>query len=157
DDVSRLPDEDLARLYAQPAEAPAAAAVTELLRRHDGSLRAQALRRAGRGLADEALQEMRLRLWKYRCRYDPRRLAWRSWAGMILDQRCIDLLRRRARLPPTQEQDDLPDPVDGTTREQRNDFEAALEECLQGLSPENRNLIRRRFWEEKTLQEIADE
>jgi RNA polymerase sigma-70 factor, ECF subfamily len=155
-DLTRLADDDLARIYKDPPETPAAAALTELLRRHDSSLRGQVSKRVGRDLAEDALQDMRLRLWKYRCRYDPGRLRWRNWAGMLLDQVAIDLLRRRAGLPAAAEPEVLAEHVDATTREQRNDFDAALEECLQALSLENRNLLRRRFWQDQNLEEIAD-
>lgn len=87
-------DDDLMRrVRARDQDAFAA-----LYRRHDGAALSLALRICGeRALAEDAVQEAFLSLWRSCSQYDARRGNLRSWVLTIVHNRAIDVLRRGAQ------------------------------------------------------------
>src|SRR5262245_59286445 len=88
-------ERELERVYAGDDEAAARAALIELRRLHDGTLRAQAHRQCGGSaeMRDEALQRLDLRLWEKRKNYAPEKGRWIAWAKTLLRNIIIDLFR----------------------------------------------------------------
>ena len=50
--------------------------------------------------AEDAVQEIYLRLWQTADRYDPRRAKLVTWVMLLTRRRLLDRLRRRASTPP---------------------------------------------------------
>lgn len=87
-------DEDLMRRVRDRDQEAFAA----LYRRHDGAALSLALRICGeRALAEDAVQEAFLSLWRSCSQYDARRGNLRSWVLTIVHNRAIDVLRRGAQ------------------------------------------------------------
>ena len=73
-------------------------AFAEIFRRHHAAAFARALRICGeRSLAEDAVQEAFLSLWRSCARYDGQRGNVRSWVLTIVHNRAIDVLRRGAQ------------------------------------------------------------
>jgi RNA polymerase sigma-70 factor (ECF subfamily) len=93
--LARLSDEQLMSLVALERSQ---LAFSTLYDRHAGIAFAAALRICGeRPLAEDAVQEAFLSVWRARLRYDSRRGSVRGWMLRIVHNRAIDLLRRGPR------------------------------------------------------------
>jgi RNA polymerase sigma-70 factor (ECF subfamily) len=75
-----------------------AAALTRLHDRHASVARAIAFRTLrDRTLAEDAVQEAFVDLWRTAGRFDPARSSVRSWVCVLAHRRAVDLARREAR------------------------------------------------------------
>jgi RNA polymerase sigma-70 factor, ECF subfamily len=93
--LARLSDEQLMSLVALDRSQLAFGALYD---RHAGIAFAAALRICGeRPLAEDAVQEAFLSMWRARRRYDSRRGSVRGWVLRIVHNRAIDLLRSGPR------------------------------------------------------------
>jgi RNA polymerase sigma-70 factor (ECF subfamily) len=137
-----------------------AAALTELIRRHQGRLYQVAYRLLKDPLeAEDALQEVFLKVHEHAHRFEPR-ASVSAWLNRITANYCLNLLR--ARHPQDSlDREDAPqvahpgaDPLQAL---EEQDLSRRLEELLNGL-PENqrRALILKRFGD-LSYQEIAQE
>jgi len=73
-------------------------ALAVLHRRHAAVARGLAFRvLRDRGLAEDAVQEAFVDLWKTAARFDPARSSVRSWICLLTHRRAVDLARREAR------------------------------------------------------------
>ena len=71
-------------------------ALRELYRRHSRLAYLLAFRILGREeLAEDAVQEAFLRLWRNAHRFRPERGSFTTWFGRVVRNLCIDMLRRR--------------------------------------------------------------
>lgn len=116
-------------------------------------------------LAEDALQDCFLKVWRKADSYEPGKGAPLAWLSAIARYRALDLLRRR---PPEVNQTDFgtadwPDPaepVDAPNSPLREicaeeDLEA-LRHCLATLSPEQRQSILLAYHDGYTHQELAE-
>ena len=75
-------------------------AFSELYARYSGPLFSLAVRMVGNGGdAEEMLQDAFVKIWRNAATYDPRLSRPFTWAVTIMRRTCIDLLRRRRRVP----------------------------------------------------------
>jgi RNA polymerase sigma-70 factor (ECF subfamily) len=144
-DLVGEPDEELARrLLVRDFEA-----FTLLYDRHTDAVYGMAVYMLGRDEAEEAVQEVFLRLWKRRDRYEPGRGAFRPWLLSLARHHFLDLLRHRAverRLQAAKDmekqlaalEDDSPDAADHAWRRQRA---VALRRALATIPEEQRKVI----------------
>jgi RNA polymerase sigma-70 factor (ECF subfamily) len=121
-DLRLLADEDLMQLVREN-DASAFAVVYE---RHADAAFSLAYRMCGkRGLAEDALQEAFLSLWRSGGRYDRTRGSVRNWVLGIVHNRAIDALRR------------------GTVHERRRASDAGIEDRLEAPERTDQEVGRR--------------
>ncbi len=108
-------------------------------------------------LAEDAVQEAFLALWRSAARYHAERATVRSWLLTLVHRRAIDLVRREQHqrtLPPPEEQElPAPDPIGATAilGEERRLVVAALE----SLPADHRQLLELAYYGGLSQSEIA--
>ena len=110
------------------------------------------------GLAEEALQDTFVQVWRNAVRFRPEKGSARAWLYALLRYRLINQHRRAKRdeaeaLPG----DDWPDP--GPNPEQcsmQSDQRRAMQECLRGLQGDRRRPILMAFYQGFTYEQIAE-
>jgi RNA polymerase sigma-70 factor (ECF subfamily) len=89
------------------------AAFTQLVERHLNLVHQFALRSSNQPAdADEMAQESFLRLWQKASSYHPGRVKFTTWLLQITRNQCIDLARRNASRPSSQQSQELPSTSD---------------------------------------------
>ncbi|HEX8122308.1 MAG TPA: sigma-70 family RNA polymerase sigma factor [Solirubrobacteraceae bacterium] len=133
-------------------------AARALYRTYSGELYGFALNRLGdRGLAEEVVQDVFLRVWRHAPEYDAGRGSVRTWLYGIARNAIVDLERHRSRRPPmaARDQDDeasasADEPIERALL--RWQVQAALER----LTPEHREVVRLAHLGGLSVKEIAD-
>lgn len=121
---------------------------------HGGELYGYARRALGDALlAEEAVQEVFLRAWRARDRFDPDVATVRTWLFAILRNVVVDLARRRAR---DDRRDDFAEPLtaDGAEAVLRS---WQVEDALRRLSPHHRDVLVRTYFLDRPPAEVATE
>ncbi len=119
-----------------------------------------------RDWAEDALQECYVRIWQHAERYTPERGSPMAWLASIARYRALDLLRaRRPELSATDLQSDggedarpleVEDPAQSPDdHASESEGLARLDECLQDLAPEQREVLLAAYYEGYTHTEIA--
>lgn len=140
-------------------------AVSRLYDRHAPLLLALARRILGSTAdAEEVLQEVFLHVWDHCGRYDPARSSVSTWLVLLTRSRAIDRLRHRNVVERTHEQahasSEVTDPREDASpegpaavfiRERRERVRRELE----GLSPEQRQVLEMAFYDGLSQSEIA--
>lgn len=117
-----------------------------------------------RGLADESLQEVYIRVWQKAESYDPERGAPMTWLLSIARYRALDLIRQRSG-PETAADGPMesvalyelagslhdPESDAGTLESLQN-----LQNCLEALSEEQRKSILMAYYEGYSHSELAE-
>jgi RNA polymerase sigma-70 factor (ECF subfamily) len=110
-----------------------------------------------RAEAEDALQEVYLRIWDNANRYAVNGLSPMTWLITVARNRAID--RLRARRAPTQDIADLPDLADaGPTPEQAAVASATrtqIDTCMDELPAERADAVRRAYLDGETYQDLA--
>lgn len=116
-----------------------------------------------RAEAEDAVQEIFIRLWKTAGRYDPNRAALVTWVMLISRRHLVDKLRRsKARIkatsldsavagPPAADEDS------DTPRMVRDERFAALMVRIQALPELQRTVVTRAYLGGQTLRQIGEE
>ena len=115
-----------------------------------------------RAEAEDAVQEVFIRLWQTADRYDPRRAKLVTWVMLIARRHLIDRLRRSAVRPGTnaldEERGGAAAPPErrafGTEWEERNDH---LLKRIQELPELQRVVIERAYLQGYTLREVSEQ
>ncbi len=134
-------------------------ALEALYDRHGGLAIALAQRMLGdRDLAEDAVQDAFVALWRSASAFDPNRCAPRTWLLSIVRNRCIDELRRQttnakrssaiAQQPPALDDDPWPETWKRTCG-------AAVRRALADLPPEQREVVELGFYRGLSHAEIA--
>ena len=135
-------------------------AVGECMDRYGGLVWSLA-RRMAPAVAEDAVQEIFIDLWKSADRFDPGKASEKTFIATIARRRLIDRLRRQGRRPQMRS---LPEP-DEPMAEPSVDEHLAIERgaearsaarYLNELRPEQRNVIRLSVVEGMSHSEIAD-
>lgn len=151
---TKFGDLELIRGCAQGDES----ALAELYDRHAGLCRHRAvevLRSAP--LADEAVQDAFLDLWRTAPGFDPTRAAVRTWLCVLVHRRAVDIARREARHHLAADDLPAPDPASYTAEElllvqiDRRRVRTALER----LSPAHQQVIELAYWGGLSQSQIA--
>jgi RNA polymerase sigma-70 factor (ECF subfamily) len=116
----------------------------------------QMLRREA--LAEEALQEAFVQIWRDAATFDPQRSLAMAWVGTIVRHRCLDLLRkRRSEFPLAEDASDIVDEDAGPLELVAHwSDQYALGNCLQSLSKQQRVSVTMAFYRGLTHQEVSD-
>jgi RNA polymerase sigma-70 factor (ECF subfamily) len=114
--------------------------------------------------ADDAVQEIFVRLWKTADRYDPRKAALVTWVMLLTRRHLVDKLRRkRARIKTTGYEDtgyggDTARVLaDVSERMERDENFAALMKRVDALPELQRTVVIRAYLGGQTLRQISDE
>ena len=134
-------------------------ALTVLYQRYGRLAYALALRAVNEsGIAEEIVQEAFIALWRSAEHYREDRCSPRAWLMTIVRNRSIDELRRRGREPQRSEIDaDQPSAIEDDPWPEVWKFHCAdkIRGALEGLPPEQRNVIELAFFGGLTHAEIA--
>ncbi|RNC80798.1 MAG: sigma-70 family RNA polymerase sigma factor [Phycisphaera sp.] len=111
--------------------------------------------------AEDAVQEVFVRLWKTSDRYDPSRAALVTWVLLITRRHLVDRLRRtQSRIKPVKMNEEftppVAEPVDGGALEQEERF-ASLMEKVQALPELQKTVVMRAYLGGQTLRQIGEE
>lgn len=116
-----------------------------------------------RAEAEDAVQEVFVRLWRTAGRYDPKRAALVTWVMLISRRHLVDKLRRsRARLRPSsldaapQTDAAAPDSWSGS-RMERDERYAALLRRIETLPDLQKTVVMRAYLGGQTLRQIGEE
>jgi RNA polymerase sigma-70 factor, ECF subfamily len=156
--LRRLADEELMRLVAD--NDPDAFQV--VLERHAEAAFALACRMVRRrALAEDAVQEAFISLWRSGGSYDPARGSVRNWTLQIVHRRAIDALRRDSTLQARQVSDDglhewLHAPEQTDIEAVRRDEAQQLRCALDRLPEEQSQVIELAYFSGFTHTEISD-
>lgn len=113
-----------------------------------------------RSEAEDAVQEVFVRLWQSADRFDPRRAKLVTWVMLIARRHLIDRLRRRATRPTStdqpswREQDTEPTPAQRMMDQDRN---AELHRRIAELPDLQREVIERAYLQGFTLREVSEQ
>ena len=118
-----------------------------------------------RAEAEDAVQEVFVRLWKTAARYDPARAALVTWVMLITRRHLVDKLRRkRARIAPASlDTDRQPEgPADKhlppiTDDMERSELYNAMLERIEALPELQRTVVKRAYLGGQTLRQIGEE
>jgi RNA polymerase sigma-70 factor (ECF subfamily) len=111
--------------------------------------------------AEDAVQEIFIRLWQTADRFDPRRAKLVTWVMLIARRHLIDRLRRSSVRPSTTpfegdpvgaEESDRPD-----ERPQKEELNARLLERIAELPELQRTVIQRAYLQGYTLREVSEQ
>lgn len=109
--------------------------------------------------AEDAVQEIYLRLWQTADRYDPRRAKLVTWVMLLTRRHLIDRLRRRASKPPPMHLDESGGGVatskPNLSRVSDSESSKQLRECINELPELQRLVIERSYLQGFTLREVA--
>lgn len=108
--------------------------------------------------ADEALQDIYVKIWQKAGRFSPERAGPMSWLSTIARNHAIDVVR--ARRPAATELErvyDLSDPgQDPETRAVLAAEWRRIEKCMEELDPDRAEAVRKAYVEGLSYQELAD-
>ncbi len=159
----RSGNDDADRTLMRRVAANEEAAVAELYDRFGSLVYRMALQSMpSRAEAEDAVQEVFVRLWRTAGRYDENRAALVTWVMLISRRHLVDKLRRqRARVRPTSlDQPQAgpppelkPDPV----RIERDERLAMLMKRIQALPELQRTVVTRAYLGGQTLRQIGEE
>ena len=110
-------------------------------------------------LAEEALQEAFIQIWRDAARYDPGRSLPLTWMGVIVRHRCLDLLRRRRPESSLEDEATFVEPADDAAGPLELMLSVAdshaLAHCLRTLSEQQRMCITLAFYRGFTHQQLS--
>tara|TARA_R110000782_G_scaffold13976_27_gene41140 strand:+ start:2269 stop:2805 length:537 start_codon:yes stop_codon:yes gene_type:complete len=116
-----------------------------------------------RSEAEDAVQEVFVRLWRTADRYDPRKAALVTWVMLLTRRHLVDKLRRkRARIKPTGLDDAqlVAGAMDAQTiseRIERDEHFAALMDKIDTLPELQKTVVMRAYLGGQTLRQISEE
>jgi RNA polymerase sigma-70 factor (ECF subfamily) len=109
--------------------------------------------------AEDAVQEIFVRLWKTADRFDPRKAKLVTWVMLITRRHLIDRIRKKTIRPKQQEYTEQNEVSATETPEQSNilthERNAQLWEAMQSLSEMQRMVIERVYFQGFTLREVS--
>jgi RNA polymerase sigma-70 factor (ECF subfamily) len=117
-----------------------------------------------RSEAEDAVQEVFVRLWRTADRYDPRKAALVTWVMLLTRRHLVDKLRRkRARIKPAGLDDaqlalaGASDTPTISARAERDEHFAALMVRIDGLPELQKTVVMRAYLGGQTLRQISEE
>lgn len=152
-------DSDLMRRVSRNEES----AITELYDRFGSLVFRMAFQALpGRAEAEDAVQEIFIRLWRTAEKYDHERSALVTWVMLISRRYLVDKLRRnKARIKPTSmDQPQVPmiqGEAEETPKLEQSEKLAGLMQRISGLPVLQQTVIKGAYLRGQTLRQISDE
>ena len=111
-----------------------------------------------RSLAEDALQDAFVDIWRKAADFDAWRGAAMGWMAAIVRNRSIDLIRRRGRRPQTVEgdADAAPEPADPKVATDGGASGIALAQCLGELAQREREMVVLAYCEGYSREELSE-
>lgn len=108
-------------------------------------------------LREECINDVLFSIWCNIEKFNPNKNTLKNWIGAICKYKCIDYKRKyyRERCVSLEETMIAPDSADGIVLKQ--ELEEEINQLLSSLPPRDRELFRRRYLNEETVEEIAAE
>lgn len=136
-------------------------AFAELYDRHSSVAFAVSRRMLGPTLAQDAVQDAFLGIWRGASTFDASRGAGRAWLLRIVRYRSLDALRRlgvgaRRAIDAQRLQERAADPESVHATAQRNEAAAAVAAALRGLPDDQRQVIELAYFDGLTQVEISE-
>ena len=132
-------------------------AARALYRTYSGELYGFAVNRLGdRGLAEEVVQDVFMRVWRHAAEYDASRGSVRTWLYGITRNAIVDLERHRSRRPPLATREPDGEGVDKDEPIERALLRWQVQAALERLTPEHREVVRLAHLGGLSVREIAD-
>lgn len=113
-----------------------------------------------RAEADDAVQEIFVRLWRTADRFDPRRARLVTWVMLIARRHLIDRLRRKVARPEQLGLEGRPEGMHLAAQDEprpAQETSPRLRERLQELSELQREVIERAYLQGFTLREVSNQ
>jgi RNA polymerase sigma-70 factor (ECF subfamily) len=109
--------------------------------------------------AEEIAQESLIQVWRRAGQFDPSKASASTWIFTIARNKRIDAFRRESRPELTAEDLEIDDGGSATSFDHVAEAELgdSLAEKVAGLPPDQAEVIRKAFYEDKTHQAIAEE
>ncbi|TVQ63671.1 MAG: sigma-70 family RNA polymerase sigma factor [Phycisphaerales bacterium] len=111
--------------------------------------------------AEDAVQEIFVRLWRTASRYDPKKAALVTWVMLLSRRILVDRMRRaQARIKPSSLNEALPtpaEPVNPTGRMENDERYEALMKRIDQLPELQRTVVIRSYLGGQTLRQIGIE
>ena len=110
--------------------------------------------------AEDAVQEIFIRLWQTADRFDPRRAKLVTWVMLIARRHLIDRLRRSSVRPrPGSLESDISEapPESGGTPAEKEEANQAILDRIAELPELQRTVIERAYLQGYTLREVSDQ
>lgn len=111
-----------------------------------------------RDIAEDVLQDVYVRIWERAASFDPAKASPITWMATIARNRAIDEVRRKSPVsiedaPESLEvEQDAPSPLDNT---QMSQDLRRLQQCLQGLDAERREIVLLAYYNGLSRDELA--
>jgi len=111
-----------------------------------------------RDIAEDVLQDVYVRIWERAASFDPAKASPIAWMATIARNRAIDEVRRKSPVsiedaPESLEvEQDAPSPLDNT---QMSQDLRRLQQCLQGLDAERREIVLLAYYNGLSRDELA--
>ena len=111
-----------------------------------------------RDIAEDVLQDVYVRIWERAVSFDPAKASPITWMATIARNRAIDEVRRKSPVsiedaPESLEvEQDAPSPLDNT---QMSEDLRRLQQCLQGLDAERREIVLLAYYNGLSRDELA--
>jgi RNA polymerase sigma-70 factor (ECF subfamily) len=115
-----------------------------------------------RGDAEDAVQEIFVRLWRTADRYDPKRAALVTWVILIARRQLVDRMRRtRARIRPSSLDEaqsvSMAELRPGPTSAEREERLSAMLKKIDSLPELQKTVVTRAYLGGQTLRQIGEE
>ncbi|HEX2087387.1 MAG TPA: sigma-70 family RNA polymerase sigma factor [Solirubrobacteraceae bacterium] len=132
-------------------------AARALYRTYAGELYGFALNRLGdRGLAEEVVQDVFMRVWRHAGEYDAARGSVRTWLYGIARNAIVDRERHRSRRPPLAAHEPEGEGAAPDEPIERALLRWQVQAALERLTPEHREVVRLAHLGGLSVKEIAD-
>ncbi len=132
-------------------------AARALYRTYSGELYGFAVNRLGdRGLAEEVVQDVFMRVWRHAGEYDAARGSVRTWLYQIARHAIIDMRRRAAARPSLAPREPLFESATSGDSIEQAMLGWQVAAALERLTPEHRQMIRLAHFQGLTMREIAE-
>lgn len=132
-------------------------ALRGLYERHSVRVFSYLMRVVGeRAVAEELLNEVFLEVWRNAGRFEARSAAT-TWMLAIAHNKAVSSLRRRRETAPIDERvAEIADPAEGPEASaQKADAGRLMRTCLDGLSPDHREVIELAYYQDQSVEQIA--
>ena len=130
-------------------------ALDELINQYGHLIKSIATYHLGDFYRDECINDVLFCIWNHIDQYNPEKNSLKNWIGAICKYKCIDYKRKYYKENFVELDETIPvaDQTEKIILEQ--ELEVETNELLSSLSPKDRELFRRRYINEESIEEIS--